>query len=184
MGGGIRKRPALKLALVGISAATLECGKLALSALPNIEIVTLLVALYSYCFGAVGVMAAVIFVCIEPMIYGFGSWVLLYFIYWPALALTFAALGRLCVKSRIAITATAVGATVLFGVLSSLIDVGLFSGSFENLFYRFGVYYLRGIPFYLAQIITNAALFPLLFRPLSARLSRLYRHLTHGGQKI
>ena len=33
------------IALVGITAATVECAKLALMALPNIEIVTLLLAL-------------------------------------------------------------------------------------------------------------------------------------------
>ena len=173
----INKRPALKLALVGISAATIECGKLALSALPNVEVVTLLVALYGYCFGKTGIIATLVFVAIEPLIYGIGSWVPVYFIYWPLLALTVALLGRARIKSRLALTGTALLMTVLFGVLSALVDVGLLSGSFDNFLYRFGVYYLRGIPFYLAQLATNAALFPLLFRPLSAALSRLYRRM-------
>ena len=74
------------LALVGLMAATVECGKLALSFLPNIEVVTLLLALYGYVFGWYGVSAAVVFVCIEPMIYGFGPWLLTYMIYWPAVS--------------------------------------------------------------------------------------------------
>ena len=55
-----RLSPARALALVGISAATVECGKLALMALPNIEVVTLLLALYGYVFGPLGVAAAVV----------------------------------------------------------------------------------------------------------------------------
>ena len=41
-----RPKAARVVALVGIMAATLECGKLVLSFLPNIEVVTLLCALY------------------------------------------------------------------------------------------------------------------------------------------
>ena len=64
-----------KVATVGICAATIECAKLALAALPNVEVVTLLCALYGYTFGWWGVLSTVVFVCIEPIIWGFGSWV-------------------------------------------------------------------------------------------------------------
>ena len=56
------------VALVGVMAATMECGKLVLSFLPNVEIVTLLHAIYGFAFGWLGVAASVVFVCIEPMI--------------------------------------------------------------------------------------------------------------------
>ena len=39
------KKIALSIALVGIMAATVECGKLALAALPNIEVVTFLIGI-------------------------------------------------------------------------------------------------------------------------------------------
>ena len=66
------------IALVGIMAATLECAKLVLSFLPNIEVVTLLCALYGYVFGIYGVIAVAVFVCIEPLIWGVGSWIISY----------------------------------------------------------------------------------------------------------
>ena len=72
---------AKSLALVGIMAATVECGKLALSFLPNVEVVTILLALYGYVFGWYGVIAAGVFVCIEPLIWGMGRWVITYIIY-------------------------------------------------------------------------------------------------------
>ena len=166
------KRIALSIALVGIMAATLECAKLALSALPNIEVVTLFIALFGYVFGPLGILASVVFVCIEPIIWGFGTWMISYFIYWPLVALIFAVFGRIKFKNRILITLTAILLTVFFGVLTSFVDVGLFSGSFDNLFYRFSIYYARGISFYLAQIITNALVFPLLFPTLSKVMCR------------
>lgn len=164
---------AKKIALVGIAAATIECGKLALAFLPNIEVVTLLTALYGYVFGLYGVLASLVFVCIEPLIWGVNTWIVLYFIYWPLVAVVFCLFGKIGLKNCWIFTASAVLLTASFGLLSAFIDIGLFSGYFERFWYRFGIYYLRGIPFYIAQIATNAVLFPLLFKPLSAKLSTL-----------
>ena len=166
---------ARRVALVGISAAVIECAKLALAALPNIEAVTLLVALFGYNFGGAGVLSALLFVCIEPLVFGVGSWVVSYFLYWPALALLFMLLRRAGVRSRLVITLAALLSTLWFGVLTSLVDIGLFTGHFDNFFYRFGIYYTRGIPFYIAQLATNAVLFPLLFRPLSDKLGKIIK---------
>ncbi len=164
---------AKKIALVGIAAATIECGKLALAFLPNVEVVTLLCAIYGYVFGIYGVLASLVFVCIEPIIWGVNTWVVLYFIYWPLISVVFWLFGKMRLQNCWILTVSAVILTVLFGILSSLIDVGLFSGYFDNFLYRFGIYYLRGVPFYIAQIATNAVLFPLLFIPLSEKLGQI-----------
>ena len=171
----IRKRRsvALSIALVGLMAASIECVKLALAFLPNVEAVTLLIALYSFTFGWLGIVAAAVFVCIEPLIWGFGTWFISYLIYWPLVAVVFFLFGRLKIKNRAILTLTAVGLTLFFGVLTSFVDVGLFSGSFDKIFYRFGIYYARGVLFYAVQTATNAVLFPLLFPTLSKKLSQL-----------
>ena len=171
---GAKKTDSAKIiALVGIMAATLECGKLALSFLPNIEVVTILLALYGYTFGIYGVMAAFVFVCIEPLIYGFGTWVLSYFLYWPLVALVFMLFAKLRIKNRIIFTLTAIVLTAWFGVLTSLVDIGLFSGFFDSFWERFCIYYLRGSPFYIAQLACNTVLFLTLFKFLLARLERV-----------
>lgn len=168
MGGAAKK-----IALVGIAAATIECGKLALAFLPNVEVVTLLTALYGYAFGGYGVVAALVFVCIEPLIWGVNTWVVLYLVYWPIVAVIFWIFGKIKLKNRWIIAASAVLLTIIFGLLSAFIEIGLFSGYFDRFWYRFGIYYLRGIPFYIAQIAANAVLFPLLFPLLSKKLSTL-----------
>ena len=162
------KTAARAAALVGIMAATVECAKLALASLPNIEAVTLLIAAYSFVFGPLGILASIIFVLIEPLIWGFGTWFLSYLLYWPTLALVFAALGRRGKEvGKIFPAVVAVLLTVWFGILSSLVDVGLFAGVWERFFERFFIYYLRGVPFYALQVITNAVIFPLLFKAYS-----------------
>lgn len=160
---------------VGVAAATLTCGKLALSMIPNVEVVTLLTALYGYVFGGFGILAAVIFVTVETLMYGFGTWIVTYYLYWPLVAFVFMLLGRMRVRNRAVLCITAILLTVWFGVFSSLVDVGLLSGSFDRFFWRFSVYYMRGIWFYVTQIVCNAILFPVLFRPLVRVLERFLR---------
>ena len=116
------------IATVGVMAATLECGKLVLSFLPNIEVVSILTALYGFVFGWAGVLASFIFVMIEPLIWGFGPWFITYLIYWPTLAFVFMCLGRRKIESRWVILAIIFGLTVGFGILSSIIDVALYIG--------------------------------------------------------
>ena len=174
-GGGKRRSIAYRVALVGICAATIECGKLILTFLPNVEVVTLLTALYGYAFGVWGIISAVVFVCIEPLIYGFGSWVISYFIYWPLVALVFMLLARLRARSRWLLTGVALVLTVFFGVLTSLVDTGLFLGYYDRFFYRFSITYMRGISFYMTMLITNAVAFPTLFPPLYRAISRFRR---------
>ena len=162
---GVRKinSVARSVCRIGIMAAAIECAKLVLMSVPNVEAVTFLIAVFSYVFGWQGVAASFVFVAIEPLLWGFGTWVISYFIYWPLVAVIFMMLGRIGVKSRVVTTGVAVMLTVFFGILTSFVDVGVFSGRFDNLLARFAAYYLRGVVFYLLQIATNAVLFPLFF---------------------
>lgn len=170
---GKRILTARTVALVGMMAATLECGKLVLAALPNVEVVTLLCALYGYVFGWLGVLATVIFVLLEPLIWGVGSWIITYIMYWPSVAIIFMLLSKKGIKSRLVLTATAVGMTVLFGVLSSVIDSAFYLGINENYFKNLIIYYARGSVFYIVQIATNAAVFPTLFPFLAEKLKTI-----------
>ncbi len=170
-GGFGRGGVAWCVSAVGIMAATIECGKLALYFLPNVEIVTLLVATFSLVFGWMGILATVIFVIAEVVLWGVGSWVVTYFIYWPLVALVFALLGRARIYNRWLLCAVAVLLTFFFGVLSSFIDIAIFSGGLDRLFYRFAVYYGRGAWFYVTQIVFNAVLFPTMM-PILVRVAR------------
>ena len=172
-----KNRVSVKIALVGIMAAIVECGKLALSFIPNVEVVTLFLALFSYAFGSLGLLSAIIFVCIEPLIWGFGTWVFSYLIYWPMVALVFFVFGRLKIKNRFIITAAVILLTFFFGILSSLVDIGLLSGFFDNFWYRFGIYYARGVVFYVVHIVSNAVIFFLLFPFLLERIGKIKRRI-------
>jgi hypothetical protein len=62
-------------------------GKLALSAIPNVEIVTLIILLTASVLGlTVALSVTLIFCTVEILLWGFGYWVFAYYVYWPLLA--------------------------------------------------------------------------------------------------
>jgi hypothetical protein len=171
-----------KIALTGILAALLIGGKWALSAIPNVEIVTVLIGSFGFVFGPwVTVMATLAFVVEEALIWGFNTWVVSYFIYWPLVAVVFSFLGVLMrrktadrrKKLTIACTVTAVVLTSFFGVLTSLVDVGLVTGNFTDFWQRFAIMYARGVAFFVFHIACNLVLFVTAFVPLTKRLTQL-----------
>ena len=154
-------------------AATLEGGKLALSFIPNVEIVTLLCAVYGYVFGLCGIIATYVFVAIETLIWGANTWVISYFIHWGCVAFVFMLFGKFKIESRLIATAAAVILTTAFGVLTSLVDTGLLTGFFDDFWRRFAIIYTRGFVFYIAQIVCNLLLFLIVFKPLVKRIDKI-----------
>ena len=170
MSNGVRKST-ISIVQIALAAATLSAAKFALMWLPNIEVVTLLCAVYGFTLGWKGIAASGVFAAIETLIWGFGSWVITYFIHWPLVAFSFCILARFIKPSRIIPTIAAFVLTVEFSVLSALVDVGLTTGYFYNFGERFVVYFLRGTWFYVAELVCNLVLFPVLFKPLVNLLS-------------
>ncbi len=166
---------AKRLALIGLLSALLEGGKLALCTIPNVEIVSMLCALYGYVFGLYGVVSVIIFVGAEVLIWGMGTWVLSYLLYFPLLCFVFMGLARTKNKNRFLFTGIAVCMTVLFGVLTSMVDVGLFSSEKIDFWKRFSIVYVRGITFYVIQTVCNLILFLFAFLPLERILTKLKR---------
>ena len=171
------KYNAALIAVSAMFAALLVGGKEALAVLPNIEVVTLLVALCAYVWGPIVVFPAVnVFIAVDMAIWGVNTWVISYFIHWNAVALTFWLIGKLKYRHKaVEVTvATLVAAvlTTLFGVVTSAVDtlVGYtgkgFFVDFDNFATRFAVMYLAGGSFYVTQIVCNVVLFATAFMPL------------------
>ena len=165
------------VALIGVMAASVECAKLALSFIPNVEVVSLLLALYGYVFGWMGVVCAFVFVLTEILVWGVGSWLVSYLIYWPMLAFMFMILSKTGVRNRWILTLVIGVFTLLFGVLTSLVDGIVLFGIGDNFLKSIVLYYVRGIPFYLTQFVCNIGLFLTVFNYLADRLGMIRRKM-------
>ncbi len=162
------RKGAIFVARVAVMSGMLTVLKFALSFVPNVEVVTLLVLVFASAFGLLYALPATIIFCLVDMaIYGIGSWVVLYFVYWPLLAIV----GALCLKKGNLIIAViiAVVGSMLFGVLSACADT-IFAVGFvpaEKLGAYFVAYYLRGLYFDLIHTVSNGIVVLALFAPLN-----------------
>lgn len=160
---------------VAILAATLTVGKLALSFIPNVEVVTLLVIVYGSALGVgYALPATLIFCAVETAIYGVGMWNVLYFVYWPLLGIVASALkgGRL----PLAVALAAVF-SVLFGALDAGITTLFAAGELSSLeLYKYFVaYYLRGVYFDVVHVVSSLVTVGILYVPLVKVLSGVAR---------
>lgn len=167
------------IAVSALYAALIVGGKEALAVLPNIEIVTLLIALCAYVWGPVVVFPAVnVFIVVDMAIWGVNTWIISYLIHWNAVALVYWLLSKVTFKHKavevVVLTVVAALLTTLFGVLTSAVDtlVGFTGKGFfldaDDFLRRFAVMYVAGGSFYVTQIVCNVVLFATAFLPLVA----------------
>lgn len=159
---------ARRLALLGILTAVLLGGQVALAALPNVEIVSLLVILYSILLGRQVFLIIYAFVLLEGCLYGFGLWWVSYLYVWALLAIIALALRRTEASALFwAILSGFFG--LAFGALCAL--PYLVTGGIAAVI----SYWLAGLGFDLIHCAGNFLVCLLLFRPLYRLLSRLLR---------
>jgi energy-coupling factor transport system substrate-specific component len=161
-----RSISARELAVTALLAAILLAAQVALSFLPNIELVSLLLILYAICFPLrQALMACWVFVLLEGLLYGFGSWWVMYLYIWPLLVLLARQLQRH--PSSISAALLSGGFGLSFGALCA-IPYALTGG------FAYGIsWWISGIPFDIAHCLGNAAAALVLFRPLLKVFSRL-----------
>lgn len=79
-----RLRDVCLMAMMGV---VLVVSKEALAFLPNVELVSLLTILFTLVFRKRVIGALGVFLLLEGLLYGFGSWWVMYLYIWPLLAL-------------------------------------------------------------------------------------------------
>lgn len=150
---------------IGLLAAIMLIAQVALAALPNIELVSLLVILYTLHFKRKALYIIYIFVLAEGILYGFGMWWMAYLYIWTVLYWITRLLRHVEQPAWWAGIAGLFGLS--FGALSSLpylITAGP-AGAVA--------YFIAGIPFDITHCIGNVLTALLLFRPLNRLLSKI-----------
>lgn len=165
-----------RIVRIAVLSAALTVFKLALSFIPNVELVTVLLVAYGSALGmAYALPASLVFCAVEVAIYGVGSWVLLYFIYWPLLA----AVASVALKGRRVALAViiSVAGSALFGVLSACADTVFVAASLapSRLGAYFVAYYIRGLYFDVAHMASSLVTVAILYVPLVGVLKRAAR---------
>lgn len=164
-----RKITLRQIALFGVLGALTFGAKVAMSALPNIEPVSLLVMLFAVVFGRRCLYPIYLYVMLEILFYGIQLWNINYLYVWAILALAAWLMRRTRHPLAWALLSGVFG--LLFGALCA--PVYLFSGGLG-----FAVsWWISGIPYDIAHCAGNFLIALVLFVPLRKLLERLYAQI-------
>jgi energy-coupling factor transport system substrate-specific component len=158
------------IVLIGMMSAILVTVQVALSFIPNIELVHLLIILYTLVFGRKTIYIIYVFVILEGFIYGVHLWWINYLYIWTILYILVH-----FIKGK--------NSSILWAIVSGFFGLGF--GALCSIPYFFiggpstGIaYWISGIPFDLIHGISNFILTLLLFRPLYHCLHWINQHFT------
>jgi len=159
-----------QIALFGMLGALTFAAKVAMSALPNIEPVSLFVMLFAVIFGIRCLYPIYLYVIMEILFYGIQLWNINYLYVWAILALVAYLLRRQESPWVWAIVSGAFG--LFFGLLCT--PVYLFTGGIGHAV----SWWLSGIPFDIMHCAGNFVVALLLFVPLRKLLEKLTRSIS------
>ena len=159
------KLKAREIVILGLMTAILLVAQVGMSFLPNIELVSLLVIVYTLVFRKKVLFIIYTFVLLEGLIYGFGTWWISYLYVWTVLAGITWLLRDMESPLGWAIVNAAFG--LLFGALTAIVN--LFISGIGGMI----SYWVAGIPFDLLHCAGNFATALVLFKPLTLLLRRL-----------
>ena len=170
------RRGAGYAAVVAVFTALLLAAQYALWFVKGVELVTVLLLVFSYRFGVrCGVLSAVAFSLLRCLLFGFfPNVVLLYLLYYPLFAACFGLLGnalhrRTGVRVQMLLTVLAVLFTALFTLLDDAVTPLLYGYTKEAAL----AYFLASLPTMAVQTACAAVTVLLLFRPLLFILKRV-----------
>lgn len=155
------------IAVTGTMVALLEISKRALDLLPNIELITFLLIMFTLYYGWKTLAAAMAFATFECVYFGFGPWTLTYYYVWPVLIFLVMAARRKGRTGRLfyAILSGAYG--LFFGFLCSLYTLVLSGPKVQF------AWWVAGIPYDIAHCIGNFVICLVLFGPMNSLMGSL-----------
>lgn len=166
-------------AFIAVFVAFLLVAQICFSAIPGLEVVTALFAIYALSFGVFrSGLAGTAFTLLRQLIFGFfPSVLILYLVYYTLLAIVFGLLGkrlRTFLTSWILTTVLACVCTVCFTMLDDVITPWFYGFSAKAT----QAYFVASLPIMTTQIVCVGASTALLFPPLWRVFRSLSRSLS------
>lgn len=161
------------IALMGMMVAVIEVCKVALSFLPNIELTSFWIIIFTLLFQWRILFVIPVFILVEGAMYGFGLWWIMYLYAWPLLALA----AYLCRRQESVWFWSFLSAMFgfLFGLLCALpyVAIGAADSGLRGGLYAGFTWWVAGIPFDITHGIGNFVLMAVLYKPVRLAMKRI-----------
>lgn len=161
------------MALTGVMTAVIVVCKEILSALPNIELVSFWIILFTLFFKWRILFVVPVFVLIEGLLYGMGPWWVMYLYAWPLLALLTYLNRRQESVWFWSILSAFFG--LFFGMLCAIpyVVIGTVDNGIRAGLYAGFTWWVAGIRYDVLHCIGNFALMLALYRPIRSAMRRI-----------
>ena len=158
------------ITLIAAMTAVLEVSKRVLDSIPNVELISVLLIVFTLSLGMKRTMvSAFVFAFIESIIFGISTWTITYFYVWPILIVVSFAFRKSQNKIIFSIISAFFG--LLFGMLCSLVTLVI--GGIKLAF----SWWAAGITYDIIHCISNFIVCFLLFDPLLVALRSISHKL-------
>lgn len=157
---------AKRITRIALFSAILYISKLALESVPNVELVSFLIIIYSLVFGYEVIVAVCVFNLCEVVQWGFGTWVITYLYVWPLLAVITILLKKI-IKEEIFVWAVVSGLFgLIFGSMFAIIYIPVSPSFALN-------YWISGLPWDVWHCIANFIIMLLIGKPVLKALKMI-----------
>ena len=162
-----------EVALAGMMIAVLVASKLALASLPNIELVSFLIILFTKKFGRKMLFVIPAYILIEIMIFGFDiMWVVAYCYIWPLLYLLIRLFGKN--ESPVSLSVLSGFFGLVFGFFCSFPYLFITTGTNPTASLASAItWWIAGIPYDVIHGISNFVIMLVLYVPVSRVFERI-----------
>lgn len=161
------------VAVVGMMVAVIEVCKVAISFLPNVELTTFWLIIFTLYFGRKVFLVVPVFILIEGCIYGFGLWWVMYLYAWPLLVIVILLFRKQTSHLFWCMLSALFG--LFFGMMCAIpyVVIGAVDGGIINGLYSGFTWWIAGIPWDLVHCIGNFVIMFVLYKPMCRLMKRL-----------
>ncbi len=161
------------ITLIAMTVAIIEVCKITLSFLPNIELTTFWLIMFTIYFGRKIVFVVPVFIIIEGAIYGMNLWWIMYLVAWPLLVII-CYMFRKC-KSIWFWSMFSGCFGLLFGAICTIpyIFVTAFSGGLLTGIQLGIAWWIAGIPWDIVHCVSNFVFMLVLYEPITRVINKL-----------
>ena len=154
------------IAQIGMMIAIIEVCKVAIAGIPNVELTSFWIIMFTLYFGRKIIYVIPAFIMIEGLMYGFGLWWIMYLYAWPILALVTWKLRKMESALSFSILSGIFG--LLFGLLCSIpyIFIGSAGADLSAGIATAFAWWIAGIPWDLVHGAANFVIMLILYHPM------------------
>ena len=162
-----------EIATIGIMVAVIEVCKVASAWIPNVELTSFWLIMFTLYFGWKVVYVVPVFIILEGFMYGINLWWIMYLYAWPLLCILTTMLRKVESAWNLAFLSGAFGLSFGFMCSFPYVVIGSMDGGIQNGIRTAFAWWIAGIPWDIVHGVSNFIIMLMLYHPIKNVMKRV-----------